>query len=81
MVQHMNDFIAVTSVFYNHNFHVRHISQTRMLGATRKNSDVIDGLCGQGEACIILGTAKWGDVAPEVGERRAEQLSRCTGRT
>jgi len=51
------------------------ISQTRMPGATRKNSDMTDRLCGQGaEACIILGTTKWG-VLSEVGERRAEQLS------
>jgi len=65
----MDDFIDVTLVFYNHNFHDCHISQTCMLGTTCKNSDVIDGLCGQGaEVCIILGTAKWGDIAPEVGK-------------
>jgi len=51
------------------------ISQTRMLGTTRKNFDMFRKLCGDGAAAsVILGTTKWGEVHSEVGERREGQL-------
>jgi hypothetical protein len=52
------------------------ISQARMLGTTRKNFDMFRKLCGEDAAAsIILGTTKWGEVQPDVGNRREDQLS------
>jgi hypothetical protein len=52
------------------------ISQARMLGTTRKNFDMFGKLCGEGAAAsIILGTTRWGEVQPDVGKRREDQLS------
>jgi hypothetical protein len=52
------------------------ISQARMLGNTRKNFDMFGKLCGEGAAAsIILGTTRWGEVQPDVGKRREDQLS------
>ena len=51
------------------------ISQTRMLGTTRKNFDVFLKLCGEeAEASIILGTTKWTNVLPEIGAQHEKQL-------
>jgi hypothetical protein len=51
------------------------ISQTRMLGTTRKNFDMFRKLCGDGAAAsVILGTTKWAEVHQGVAERREKQL-------
>lgn len=52
------------------------ISQTRMLGTTRKNLEMFRKLCGDDAIKnVILGTTKWGDVRKEVGYRREQQLA------
>jgi hypothetical protein len=51
------------------------ISQTRMLGTTRKNFDMFRKLCGEkADKSVVLGTTKWSDVMPEVGSRREAEL-------
>ena len=51
------------------------ISLSRMLGATRKNLEVFQKLCGDDAfRSVILGTTKWGDVFKEEGDMRTEQL-------
>jgi hypothetical protein len=51
------------------------ISQTQMLGTTRKNFDMFRKICGdEAAASVILGTTKWAEVRQGVGERREQQL-------
>jgi hypothetical protein len=51
------------------------ISQARMLGTTRKNFDMFRKLCGEhADKSVILGTTKWREVLPAVGERREGEL-------
>jgi hypothetical protein len=51
------------------------ISQTRMLGTTRKNFDIFRKLCGEGTyGSVILGSTKWAAVSPEVGAQREGEL-------
>jgi hypothetical protein len=51
------------------------ISQTRMLGTTRNNFDMFRKLCGdKANGSVILGTTKWVEVPPQVGERREREL-------
>jgi len=62
--------MKIGGVIYLHD-----ISQTRMLGTTRKNFDMFRKLCGDGAAAsVILGTTKWEEVQKGVGERRETQL-------
>lgn len=62
--------MKLSGVIYLHE-----ISQTRMLGTSLKNLDMFNKLCGdEGTKNVILATTKWGEVSPEVGARREQQL-------
>lgn len=51
------------------------ISQTRMLGTSRKNIRMFNKLCGdEGTKNVILATTKWEDINPEFGQQRERQL-------
>ncbi|KAF9004218.1 P-loop containing nucleoside triphosphate hydrolase protein [Cyathus striatus] len=68
-VSYTND-MKLAGVIYLHE-----ISQTRMLGTTRKNLDMFRKLCGdKALSSVVLGTTKWSEVAPDVGEARLRQL-------
>jgi len=55
--------------------YLHEISQTRMLGTTRKNLEMFRKLCGDDAlSSVILGTTKWSEVAPKVGDERVKQL-------
>lgn len=55
--------------------YLHEISQTRMFGTSRKNLDMFRKLCGDDALRnVVLGTTKWGDVTPGVGEKREKQL-------
>jgi len=59
------------------------ISQNRnmMLGLDRKNFDIFRELCGEkAQTAIVLGTTKWANVKPEVGEQREEELTAVYGK-
>lgn len=65
-----DDGMKVAGIIYLHE-----ISQTRMFGTARKNLDMFRKLCGDDALKnVVLGTTKWGDVTPEVGQRRGQQL-------
>lgn len=66
-----DDGMKLGGVIYLHE-----ISQTRMLGTTRRNLNMFRKLCGE-EALsrVILGTTKWADVLSDIGEQREKQLS------
>jgi hypothetical protein len=62
--------MKVGGVIYLHD-----ISQTRMLGTTRKNFDMFRKLCGDdSKGSVILGTTKWSDIEPGLGARHETQL-------
>jgi len=66
-----DDGMKLGGVIYLHE-----ISQTRMLGTSRRNLDMFRQLCGEDAlAKVILGTTKWGDIREGVGEERERQLS------
>lgn len=51
------------------------ISQTRMLGTTRKNLEMFRKLCGDDALkSVILATTKWGKIDNQTGEQRESQL-------
>ncbi|KAH7905317.1 hypothetical protein BJ138DRAFT_1017875 [Hygrophoropsis aurantiaca] len=65
-----SDRVRLAGVIYMHE-----ISQTRMLGTSRKNLGMFTKLIGDDAAKnVILATTKWGDVEQEVGEGREKQL-------
>jgi hypothetical protein len=56
--------------------YLHEISQTRMLGTSRKNLTMFRKLCGDDALeNVILVTTKWGDNEPSVEVRREQQLS------
>ncbi|KAG1740774.1 P-loop containing nucleoside triphosphate hydrolase protein [Suillus paluster] len=62
--------MKLAGVLYLHD-----ISQPRMFGTSRRNLDMFRRLCGEdAEKNVILVTTKWGDIVPDVGRRREEQL-------
>jgi len=55
--------------------YLHEITQTRMLGTSRKNFSMFQQLCGKkAHAVVILGTTKWAEVKPNIGEEREKQL-------
>ena len=51
------------------------IAQTRMFGTAHKYLDMFEKLCSGGVlGNVVLGTTKWDEVAPEVGQRREQKL-------
>ncbi|KAH7908655.1 P-loop containing nucleoside triphosphate hydrolase protein [Hygrophoropsis aurantiaca] len=65
-----SDEMKLAGVIYLHE-----ISQTRMLGTSRKNLLMFRKLCGNDALKnIILATTKWGDVEEDAGVSREEQL-------
>ncbi|KAF9004213.1 P-loop containing nucleoside triphosphate hydrolase protein [Cyathus striatus] len=55
--------------------YLHEISQTRMLGTTRKNLEMFHKLCGDDAlSSVVLGTTKWSEVAQDVGDKRVKQL-------
>ncbi|KAF9004212.1 P-loop containing nucleoside triphosphate hydrolase protein, partial [Cyathus striatus] len=51
------------------------ISQTRMLGTTRRNLEMFFKLCGSDAlSSVVVGTTKWGEVELNVAEIREKQL-------
>jgi len=55
--------------------YLHEITQSRMLGAARRNLDMFQKLCGKDATRnVILATTKWSEISPELGERREKQL-------
>jgi hypothetical protein len=51
------------------------ISQSRVLGATRKQLDISRKMLGErADRSVILVTTKWAEVTPELGNRREDEL-------
>lgn len=64
--------MKVAGIIYLHD-----ISQTRMLGTTRKNLEMFQKLCGDDAIKnVILGTTKWSDVKKDIGYHREDELTR-----
>ncbi|KAJ7587369.1 P-loop containing nucleoside triphosphate hydrolase protein [Mycena floridula] len=65
-----SDGMKLAGVVYLHD-----ISQTRMLGSTRKNFEMFRKLCGlKASPHIVLTTTKWNRVGEDEGKRRETQL-------
>ncbi|KAG5638661.1 hypothetical protein H0H81_011213 [Sphagnurus paluster] len=65
-----SDHMKLAGVIYLHE-----ISQPRMMGAPRRNLEMFRELCGEDAVKnVVLGTTKWDDVTPEIGNKREEQL-------
>lgn len=55
--------------------YLHEISQARMVGTALKNLDMFKKLCGDDALVnVVLGTTKWSDIRPEVGQKREKQL-------
>jgi GTP-binding protein EngB required for normal cell division len=65
-----NQNMKVAGIIYLHE-----ISQTRMLGTSRKNFLMFNKLTGEEAAKdIVLATTKWSHITVEVGQKREQQL-------
>ncbi|RDB17360.1 GTPase IMAP family member 4 [Hypsizygus marmoreus] len=65
-----SDNMRLAGLIYLHE-----ISNIRMFGASRKDLEIFNKLCGkEATKTVVLATTKWGDVARPVGERRERQL-------
>lgn len=63
--------MKIAGIIYLHD-----ISQSRMLGTTKKNLDIFQKLCGDDAIKnVILGTTKWSNVQKDVGHRREGALA------
>ena len=63
--------MKVAGIIYLHE-----ITQTRMTGMAVKNLEMFKKLCGDDALVnVVLGTTKWGEVPPGVGEKREKQLA------
>ncbi|KAG6915881.1 hypothetical protein DXG01_009418 [Tephrocybe rancida] len=70
MAKSYRDDMRVAGIIYLHE-----ISMTRMTGATRKNLDMFEKLCGpDAAASIIFATTKWKEVKQDIGEKRERVL-------
>jgi len=71
MAHSYNENMKLAGVIYLHE-----ISQTRMLGSSRKNFMMFNRLSGDRAArVVVLATTKWDDVPEDVGKRREDQLT------
>ena len=63
--------MKVAGIIYLHE-----ITQTRMAGTAIRNLEMFKKLCGNDAlANVVLGTTKWGELRPEVGQKREKQLA------
>jgi len=71
MANSYNENMKLAGVIYLHE-----ISQTRMLGTSRKNFVMFNRLSGDKAAKdVVLATTKWSHIVEEVGKKREEQLT------
>ena len=63
--------MKVAGIIYLHE-----ITQTRMAGTAIRNLEMFKKLCGNDALVnVVLGTTKWGELRPEVGQKREKQLA------
>ena len=63
--------MKVAGIIYLHE-----ITQTRMVGTAIRNLEMFKKLCGNDALVnVVLGTTKWGELRPEVGQKREKQLA------
>ena len=63
--------MKVAGIIYLHE-----ITQARMTGMALKNLEMFKKLCGDDALVnVVLGTTKWGEVPPDLGEKREKQLA------
>lgn len=63
--------MKVAGIIYLHE-----ITQARMAGTAIRNLEMFKKLCGNDALVnVVLGTTKWGELRPEVGQKREKQLA------